>query len=451
MANREAGVRRGKQKGAERHRHLLLDPKVRAWYDERALRSKLSADVYLRQLGGMLDRLELTAEGVVDLSQRDPDALRESLVRYAAALKRAGRLDSYIVKTFDGLRSWLRSRRSKFEEFPKLGSARGVSLENERIPTQEELRRVLDRLTPRGRVIALMMAHSGVRPGVLGAYGAVDGLTLGDLPELQLGKRSAFREVPFVVRVPARLSKTRRAYTTFGTSELSSAILAYLDQRRTQGEQLGVRSPLVTVDSFAATHDFHGKTGSGRFLTTKGVVFELREGLKAGAPKGVTWRPYVLRSYCSTRLLLAESHGRIPRDLREAILGHDGGVASRYNVGKLWGEELLKEARSAYARSAEFLETAASIRPGGRDVETIRFLLEFLGVPAEKVSEIDLSGASPEDLKQLARKYLGREAAPNQRVVSNGEIPKLLTEGWTFVATLAENQAILKPPVGSVA
>ena len=66
---------------------------------------------------------------------------------------------------------------------------------------------------------------------------------------------------------------------------------------------------------------------------------------------------YVLRSYCSTRLMLAEGSGHISRDLREAILGHNGGVASRYNVGKRWGQELLDEARREYARASSFLET----------------------------------------------------------------------------------------------
>src|SRR5208337_3179854 len=118
------------------------------------------------------------------------------------------------------------------------------------------LRRVLDRLSPRGRVMALLMAHSGLRPGVMGGYGGSDGLSLGDLPELKLGRRPSFGTVPFVIRVPARLSKTRKMYTTFGSQELASALLGYLDERHSQGEPLGPDSPVVTVDSFAATHEF---------------------------------------------------------------------------------------------------------------------------------------------------------------------------------------------------
>ncbi|EQD46675.1 integrase/recombinase, partial [mine drainage metagenome] len=158
------------------------------------------------------------------------------------------------------------------------------------------------------------------------------------------------------------LSKTRTSYTTFGTSQQATALLAYLSERRDGGEKLSPDSPVV------ATHPTRGAartkqsnaTFSNGFLTTSVLMRELHEVLGSSLPEGVTWRPYVLRSYCSTRLMLAEGAGKMARDLREAILGHDTGISGRYNVGKPWGEEILKEARAQYKRAASFLETSGS-------------------------------------------------------------------------------------------
>jgi hypothetical protein len=444
-------VTRNGKRGQEVHRSLLSDPKVRAWYDERALRSKLSADTYLRQLGGSLSRLNLTPSGIAELAEQDPDALRAALVKYAGELKQQGRLDSYIGKTFDGLRSWLRFRRAEFDSFPKLGSARGVTLEQERVPTPEELQRVLARLSPRGRVAALFMAHSGLRPGVLGGYGALDGLRLGDLPELKLGKQPTLSVTPFVIRVPARLSKTRRMYTTFGSQELASALLGYLDERQSHGERLGSDSPAITVDSFAATHEFQGKRGAGRFLTTKGIVFEIREALSSAKPNGVSWRPYVLRSYCSTRLLIAEGQGKIGRDLREAILGHDGGVAARYNVGKRWGPELLKEARSAYKRCEPFLSTSPTASAADRDFQTRRVMLRIVGYTEEDLSKIDLAAKTDDELIALAdarRQSQSSALRQGQRAVAVTEVGPMLEAGWEYVAPLGLDRVILRGSSG---
>jgi hypothetical protein len=434
--------------GTRRHGGLLADPNVKAWYDERALRSRMSADVYLRQLGGMCLRLGLSPAEVAALGKSDQDRLRSLLIRYASDLKTEGRLDSYIAKTFDGLRSWLRARRVQFDSFPKLGAERGVSIERERVPSQEELHRVIERLTPRGRVIVLLMAHAGLRPGVIGAYGALDGLTLADLPELKLGKRPSFSEVPFVVRVPARLSKTRKAYTSFGTQELASAILGYLDGRTAHGEKLRPESPLVTIQTVGAAANW--ASSSKGFVTTKAVVKELRSILSASTPQGVSWRPYVCRSYCSTRLLIAEGSGKISRDLREAILGHDGGVAARYNVGKRWGEELLKEARAAYKRCEPFLSTTLSADPNSGMDDLLRVIAEKAGIPKDQLTSKSQGELADEVIRLLREERVKGSPAPSpspsQRSVMAGEVDGLLQQGWRFVSSLGSDRAVLEAP-----
>ncbi len=435
-----------------RHKALLNDPKVRSWWEARSLRSRLSADQYLRQFGFLLERLELTPERVVGLAKKNPDRLRDLLIRDAAKLKNAGRLDSYIGKFTEGLKSYFRFHRVSFDGFPSLSPIKGASLANERIPTPDELNRVLERLSLRPRVCALFMAHAGLRPGVLGAYRAEGGLTLADLPDLKLGKEPEFTEVPFVVRVPAGLSKTRVSYVTFGSSHLASTFLVYLTERKAGGEELSPSSPVVAVRTTRGVASRRRKeTRFDRgFLTTTAVVKEIHEALKSSAPEGVRWRVYVLRSYCSTRLLMAEGAGKITRDLREAILGHDGGISARYNVGKRWGEELLKEARASYKRAEPFLSTTGKTEDSQEAVtRALRLLLTARGVPAEKLEGLDLAGKSDEEIVSLL-KTVGAAIGPERRpemAVSVGEVRALLDAGWEFVSPLNGEMAVVRAPL----
>jgi hypothetical protein len=436
-------------------RVLLTNPKVKSWYDARALRSRSSADRYLRQLALLLERLGLDEESVETLAKDDPEALRDRLVRYAADQKRAGRLDVYLLKTFDAMRSYLDHRRARFHDFPKLSPIRGATLRSERVPTPDELGLVLEKLTLRGRVIALLMAHSGLRPGAIGGYGGENGLTLADLLDLRLGAKLSFREIPFTIRVPAEVSKTRVEYITFGTRQLATAILAYLEGRRDGGEKIGPTSPVVVPSltrGVARASRSASRFGRG-FLTTKAVVEELRDALKGTTPEGVRWRPYVLRSYCSTRLLLAEGDGRISRDLREAILGHDGGVASRYNVGKRWGTELAEEARREYGRAASFLETSRSKEEPDLLRQAKLLVLEAVGVDGREA--VRLASESKEAVLAEVRKRLGTSQSATQestgtdrieRAFPTDEVPKLLESGWRYVAPLNGSMAVLRAP-----
>ena len=431
---------------------------MRSWWDERSLRSRLSADNYLRHIGLFVERFGKSPATLLALARDDPDSLRAQLVRYAADQKLAGRLDSYISKSFEGLRSFFKHHHVRFDGFPSLSPIRGASLTLERVPTQQELGQVLERLSLRGRVIALFLAHTGIRPGVLGSYGGEAGLTLGDLPELELSRRIRFMETPFVVRVPAGLSKTRRQYLTFGTEQLATALTAYLVARGEAGEKLNGFSPVVvpgTLRGVAVRSRQEARFGRG-FLAMKNVVKEVQDALHSTAPEGVRWRPYVLRSYCSTRLLLAEGQGRISRDLREAILGHDGGVASRYNVGKRWGEELLAEARREYANAAEFLETNAQTRMNVA-AEFRRTLLAVAGM-SEKEAADHVNDSNEELLAILREKLTGRDAVVPVPAYGNGnghgvqkpftleEAEGLLAQGWTYLANFGPNRVLLQPP-----
>ncbi|MCI4323788.1 MAG: hypothetical protein L3K03_07220 [Thermoplasmata archaeon] len=437
-----------------RHAALLADRKVRSWWEARSLRSRLSADTYLRQFGFLLEKTDLDPAKIVSLAKADPDALRDRLVRYAAQMKKEGRLDSYISKFFEGLKSYLRFHRVAFDGFPSLSPIKGESLATERVPTPEELAGVLEHLSIRGRVAALFMAHSGVRPSVLGSYQAESGLTLGDLPDLKLGNPPAFAEVPFVVRVPAHLSKTRAAYVTFGSSQLAATFLAYLTERREGGESLTPASPVLSVRStrgVAERRRADPRYARG-FVVTKAVVQEIHDALKSSAPDGVRWRPYVLRAYCSSRLLMAEGAGKMTRDLREAILGHDLGISGRYTLGKRWGEETLRDARASFKRAEAYLSPSSRSEVNGDEAvgRALKILLLARGVPEKTLAGLDLTGKDDEQLKEIVRNLgaAAEPARPAERAVSVADMPALLDAGYSLVA-MNDRTAVVRAPASS--
>ena len=138
-------------------------------------------------------------------------------------------------------------------------------------------------------------------------------------------------------------------------------------------------------------------------------------------------------------------------------LGHSTGVAGRYHVGKRWGEELLAEARREYARAAEFLETTPTRKDSKEDV--LRTLLQAVEQATGKKSAGPITG---NDLVKAIRDALGGAskaasegpaATPTprpgpQRVVSVGDLERLINDGWTYVAGVGTDRAIVAAPLG---
>ena len=138
---------------------------------------------------------------------------------------------SYIVRTMKAGKSWLLHNGKKLERPIRVRGAKDTpSLRDERVPTQEELRKILLAGTPRIRIAVALVAFSGLRPEVLGNYLGDDGLTLGDFPELSIGKESVkFVTTPAIVRIRPELSKNSVGYVSFLSEEGCEYITQYLE------------------------------------------------------------------------------------------------------------------------------------------------------------------------------------------------------------------------------
>lgn len=433
---------------SERQAHLATlraDRDIRAWYKDH--RSTHTAEIQLVQLELFLRRLKKTHVEIAEMGRAQKESpsgkdrrLQELVQEWVDCQRKAGRPDSYIATNWAAVRSWLKFNEAAPQWAPKLRVRRGATLGNETVPTQQDLARILSVLSTRDRVIALLMAHSGVRPGVMGNRYETNGLRLRDLPDLDV-RRLVFRRIPFLVVVPAPLSKTGSEYVTFGSTEAASAVTAYLAQRRRRREVLGPDSAVVRSEPKTSAPHVRD------FLSEKSIGTQLRKAMSQVAPRGRRWRAVVLRSFFSTQLESAERAGKTTRTLREAWMGHTTPIEYAYHLGKRLHPERLEEMRKAYAACEPYLLTSPT--PSG-DAQTDRILRVFLltsGFSEEEIRKLDLASMSDADIAELARRRVAdAPALPRQRIVKEAEVPSMLEQGWLVRSQFNHESYVLERP-----
>jgi hypothetical protein len=436
-------------KVAPRGDHLaLLDkfPRVHMWVEGQT--SKLTAGENLRRLGRICDIVGFDPMQLAGAAEKEPKRVQELLIRYANGLRQRGLTDAYISRTFVGLRNWLLFEGVNFVLWPATKIVQGSTIQEEETPTQEQLGRIVARAGLRGRITILLMAQSGLRPGVLGNHDRSDGLRLADLPDLELDPEPRFVRVPFQVIVRPELSKNGKRYLTFG-SEAAEAIIGYLNVRRVRfGERLTPSSPLLSEGPRVR---FKGKrrrkavsestNPESRFVTTKSLTKEVHRVLSHTYPDPTKLpRPYVLRAFFSTQLTRAAGQGLISSEAKEAFMGHVTSTNLRYNFGKRLSGEVIDELREQYDRSAsrylvtnptapsELLETIESER---RRLEELIAQAKGLGAPAGSA----------------ARPVRSRASTGRRALEPGPEADKLLLDGWTpSPVRLSDGKLLLLPP-----
>jgi hypothetical protein len=167
---------------------------------------------------------------------------------------------------------------------------------------------------------------------------------------------------------------------------------------------------------------------------------------KAGFP----WRPYVLRSYFDTQLMLAESKGLVLRDYRQFWMGHVGDIENRYTTNKCkLPESVIEDMREAYRRSQEYLQTKKIEETSEEKLRRAfrKQLLLVAGFKQNEVDEMDVSLISDEQFQEMVRKkLLGQETndCTKQKAVSVNEVNKYLERGWEYVANLPNKKILVK-------
>jgi len=451
--------------------HLLEDPTFRRWFRNLARGSEATAIERARVLYRFLRAHNLTPQQLVDMAKEDITKVEDMLMDFIDEQLEAGKSPGY-VENYLAVRSWLEFNGIRLVRKIKVGNRNQTpTIEDERIPTKEELRKILCYASERARVSIALMAFSGLRPEVLGNMRGTDGLKVKDFPEMEIRDgQVVFKRIPTMIVVRPSLSKIGRRYITFLCEEGCEYLKAYLEKRMAMGEKLTPESPIIAVKPG------YEKVGKGkrvsRHITTKNITREIREAMRPV----FKWRPYVLRAYFDTQLMIAESRGKISHTYRQFFMGHKGGIEAVYTVWKKLVPTVIEDMRQAYARCEEFLTTRPKPREEDPALATIKTMIEtgILDLSRPEVREYLLEKLKIKDLnvkiaKMRAERGLSEEEAIEavicaelgielervklmrntkrtdpKKVITEDELERYLADGWDIDAVLPSGKIVMR-------
>jgi hypothetical protein len=206
------------------------------------------------------------------------------------------------------------------------------------------------------------------------------------------------------------------------------------------GEKLTQESPVITP-----------RARIKRFISTTNISDIVRKALRNA---GFEWRPYVLRAYFDTQLMLAESKGRVLRDYRTFWMGHKGDIEHTYttNKGRLTSN-VIEDMREAYKRSQEFLQTSEESLSKENEIKLMlrKDFLCMAGYTDEEIEKMNLNEMSDEDFRKNIREHavggLSSQKENNsksQKVVSLRDMDNFLSRGWEFVTALPDQRVVVQ-------
>ena len=432
-------------------KRFLLDNDLARWHANVSRGSLITADVYARRLRGFCEQMQIPPKALARLPEKK---LRDVLLDFITEEERKSRTGSYIDSTRKSVKSWLLHNGVRLTLPIRIKGVKDTpTLEEERVPSQPELRTILSGSgSLRNRTMAVLMAHSGLRPEVLGNYLGTDGLRLRDFPDLKIkGDSVEFTRTPAMVTVRPELSKAGHRYFTFLSEEGCEYVRQYLEFRARMGEKLAPDTDLIRGLGT-------GNVGMKPFIRTISVGDGVRDAIRSA---GFRWRPYVLRAYFDTQLLLAESKGKVAHDYRVFWMGHKGSMEARYTThkGRL-PDTIITDMREAFRRCEPFLTTAPGAGKEEVEAEVSRAMLRLAGYSDDDIAEVDLTNAG--EVRELVKDRLtaSKPSTPptearrpsivpddyQEIVVEVAAVAPLVSRGWRFVAQIDPGKVVLASP-----
>ena len=475
-----------KRKNTEKAKHLLfLDeyPKFKRWFDSLKRGSENTAHERARVLVRYCIKYKLTPDSLIQLAKSDITGLEDQFDDFLTEMHNKGRSPGYLSSYLKSIRSWLEFNKLKFERKFNLGNIKETpTIENEIIPNKKELKTILNYANERGKVIISLIAFSGLRPQVLGNGLGTNGLKIKDFPELKIKNNEITFEVsPTLIIISSKLSKSNQKYITFLCEEGMDYLKLYLEKRLAIGESLNLESPIITPRYKYNIGRKNSNSYGSEFIKSQNISREVREAMR---PR-FNWRPYVLRSYFDSMLMLAESHGKISHPYRQQFMGHIGDIEARYSTNKRLPGEIIEDMRRAYSESEEYFTTYLPITNNLDMIEkriTNKLVSEFAilnlsksekrelfervesrlesklnGIQREDVDEKKVLDMETELLKEeFAKRFLhipqvktnfndnGNNNNNRHKIITENKLVKYLDEGWKIVDKMNGDKYLVK-------
>lgn len=382
---------------------------------------------------------------MVTKAKKKSKPFQDELEDLVSKMEEQGKAPQYIVGILKVIKSWLSYNDITLRRRIKIRNPSSTpSIENEQVPSQDELARIFRNSSSRIRAAEALMAFADLRPETLGNHDGTDGLKIRDLPEMVIvDKHVQLAKIPTRIFVRSNLNKTRQKYFTFLSSEGCSYLKEYLEARIRQGEELKPGSPLIEYERMSTKAKPH--------LPTRKVTALIRKAMRKA---GVFKRAYVLRAYAETQLIIAESKGKISHPYLQFIAGHKGDIEARYSTNKgSLPPDMIEGMRAAYKDCEPFLSTLADLSQQSSVVKEAKiealkrvaksmFRIDLLDVKIarENKERKQLNQDETIELFEIETKKL-REQPDPQTIVEENYLSSYLKEGWQFVSVLPSRKS----------
>ena len=439
-----------------RHKKLLENERVRRWYENLQARSNLTADIYLRNLGLWLEWTGLNPDNVIEMARGQLEDFKGRILDQVRNMEKEGKQGSYIAVSLRPLLSYLKF----YDMVVRLNinirnENRNMTVEQETIPTNEELDSILQRANLRQRAMIGLIAFSGIRPGAIGNYTGDDGLRIGDIIDLKVNKEGVnFEKLPALMIVRAELSKSNKRYYTFIGPQSAKYLKEYLNQRIQEGERLDAKSPVIRPDPNMS------RLVEPKTFTMSTIVE--REVKKAIKKAGFQWRPYVFRHRFGVSLDASEGKGLISHSWRMHIMGHVGDIETTYSTDKPLPESVIDDMREAFKKCLKNIETeehgikeedVAKITSNTMRETAIMILETAYGMKLTDKEKEELMGLDVNDLQDRLRDIFSDKKAEilnngnRNKIIPVNRLTEYLDNKWELVQIFPKgDRAVIKLP-----
>lgn len=304
----------------------------------------------------------------------------------------------------------------------KVELPRYYAVTRDRAPSPEELKRVIMHTEVRGKALITMLASSGMR--------------IGELLSLRV-KDIDFAKKPTTVYLRAEVTKDRQARYCFMSDEAATFLKEFLGQR--------IQDPGSYVFPTSTRGRAH-KTGNEP-MTYWNADEIFSRALRASSleEKDDNGRD-VIHIHSLRKFFFSQLVPVLGRDVVEALMGHKAFLDSSYRrfTEKQMGEFYLKGMNAVTVMMKKESVDEQGVKRAFKE----QFLL-VAGFKQQEIDQMDLQEMSNEGLQSVVRQKLVGIMTGNgskQRVVSAQEVKSYIGQGYEYVASLPDGEAIVKVP-----
>jgi len=253
----------------------------------------------------------------------DPETRSGALEDYKLALLSRKPSNASLRTMFAYVKTWLKVNGVKVD-YSNFTLPKTKYREKDELPSEEQLRLIMENATLRMRTAIAILASSGIR------VGALLGLKLKDVV-LEYDKATGISKIV----VPEELSKNGFSYVTFMSSEATRLLKEYLDYRK---KKLG---ETITPESYVIVGQ-----GKNRISRTAFRVAWARLLRKCGLAKK-SYKYHVFHAHVLRKWFRSQAE-ELSTSVRERLLGHKGAYLDE-SYFRVTEEQLFNEYKKIHA------------------------------------------------------------------------------------------------------